>query len=216
MYLISALIIFLISTVSQANDIGMIREEVELEDKAENKEESIAFESFGSPVYGPNEVLTSGSGKSGYTLPVPPTFMPPALPASYSAYITALGLGPSFNRYSIMPTPVPAAYASSYNGLAPYMPSIIAGLGNNAYGNLPFARFAYGGYPFGYPSFAGQAYRYTDVGYAPASVKSVAAPVSVPVPVAPTARAPFPPVDAKDASSRYGYGPAIAQRLTLY
>ncbi|XP_035228596.1 uncharacterized protein LOC118200741 isoform X5 [Stegodyphus dumicola] len=210
MNLISVLIIFLISTVSQANDIAMMREEEELEDKAENKEENIAFESFGSPVYGPNEIVTSGSGKSGYTLPIPPTFMP----ASYSAYITALGLGPSFSRYGIMPTPVPAAYAASYNGLAPYMSSIMTGLGNNAYGNLPFARFAYGGYPFGYPSYANQAYRYTDVGYAPASVKSAAAPV--PVPVAPTARAPFPTVDTKDASLRYGYGPAIAQRLTFY
>ncbi|GIY26010.1 uncharacterized protein CDAR_439741 [Caerostris darwini] len=210
--------------------------EAQRSDRIESEDtrgDTVAYESYGSPVYGVSD--KSGGlpppGKSAYTAP-PPL---PAMAAGYAGYLNNLGfVNPyaSFNRFGMMPYAAPygfgaapygfgAAYGAFPYGLGAPM---AAGLGYPAglpYGAPFMGRSAYTA--LGYPGFNGLGYRFGGVG--PAGLRGpvplagpVPAPVPGPAPVAAQAAVARAPVAAvgKDGTLRYGYGPVPGQRPPVY
>ncbi|GFU54535.1 uncharacterized protein NPIL_416971 [Nephila pilipes] len=226
MALMFVLNVLLLLAAANANEAESQRtEQLESED---NRADTVAYESFGSPVYGPADVATKSGGipppgKSGYNQPPPPL---PAMPAGYSAYLNNLGyVNPyAFNRFGMLPyaaAAAPYAYGAPYGfgayGAFPYGAlgfgtGMAAGLGLPAglpYANPLMGRAAYN--VFGYPGYAGMGYRFGNVG--PAALRGplpppfggpVPGPVPVPGPApAPVAPAPVPgPLSAVPARAQ--------------
>ncbi|XP_054711736.1 shematrin-like protein 1 [Uloborus diversus] len=175
--------ILLLAAVAKANENG----NSELDNERQAEEEVVAFESFGAPVYGPNEPTKSGGippkGVPAYGLPEQPLFSP--INANYAAYLSGIGLanpfGYAFGRYGASPYNAygyggSAAYAGLGYG-APYAGNW--GYGNSLYNKAPAM---YSGLGYGLPAYGG--YRYGGLGYpAPANLRNPGA-LPGPVPAA--------------------------------
>ncbi|CAL1263893.1 unnamed protein product [Larinioides sclopetarius] len=231
-FFLSAL--FLLAAADSNDGDPQRSDRIETEDA---RDDAIAYESFGSPVYGPSAAAVAKSGgvpppgKSAYSVPAPPAF-----PAAYAGYLNSLGYANpyAFNRFGVMPYAAPYAYGAPY--------------GYGAYGALPYGGLGYGGalagglgYPaglpyspymgraslnvLGYPGPAGLGYRFgglASAGYRgvplpaplppPAPVAAPAAPIPPPPPV----RAPVATTVGKDGTLRYAYPPLQGQKIPGY
>ncbi|PRD35651.1 UNVERIFIED_CONTAM: hypothetical protein NCL1_10899 [Trichonephila clavipes] len=244
MALMFVLSVLFLLTAANANEAENQRtDQIESED---NRGDTVAYESFGSPVYGPADPKSAGlppPGKSGYNQPPPPL---PAVPAGYSAYLNNPYVNPyAFNRFGMLPyaAAAPYAYGAPYGfgaygayGAYPYGAlgfgaGMAAGLGLPAglpYTNPLMGRAAYN--VLGYPGYAGLGYRFGGVG--PATLRGpLPLPLGGPVPgsaPAPVAPAPPPSAPLPALPARVGvagvtgkdgtvrYGYGAGQKLPIY